>query len=429
MTAPATDAPRILRRADHSISRKAIASNALKVLYRLNRAKMLGYLCGGAVRDHLLDLEPKDYDVATEARPPQVKRLFRNSRVIGRRFRLVHVYFHEGIIEVSTFRRGPDPDSQRSAPGELLITDDNVFGTPSEDAFRRDFTVNALFYNIADYSVIDYVGGIDDLEAGRIRAIGDPNVRFQEDPVRMMRACEYAGRLGFTIERRTQEGLIEQRREIEKAAPARLLEELTQLLRSRSSAPTLQWMVELGLLEFVLPDLQALVSSGDERSCHGIFGALDQAVAAGREPSDSALLTALMFPNFHHQLELREGERKRPLKAGARRLMALEHATRFATRFRISKVRAERVADTLVAAKKMAEPGWEMPDRIRFSQRSVFDDAYLLLSLMGDLGRTHERDVAAWHGVAKARRSKPKREQKPAGKPRPRRRRRRKRRT
>jgi poly(A) polymerase len=154
--------PRILGRPDHTISRSNIDDNALKVLHRLHRARRLGYMVGGAVRDLLLDRKPKDYDIATDARPPEVRRLFRNSRIIGRRFRLAHVYFKEGIVEVATFRRDPDPGAQQGADGELLITDDNVFGTPEEDAFRRDFTVNALFYNIADYSVIDYVDGIED---------------------------------------------------------------------------------------------------------------------------------------------------------------------------------------------------------------------------------------------------------------------------
>ncbi len=427
MTARDSAPPRILRRADHTISRKAIAPNALKVLYRLNRSKQVAYLVGGAVRDHLLDLRPKDYDVATEARPTRIRRLFRNSRIIGRRFRLVHVYFRDEVVEVSTFRRGPDPNSQRSAPGELLITDDNVFGTPREDAFRRDFTVNALFYNIADYSVVDYVGGIDDLRAGRIRAIGDPHVRFQEDPVRMMRACEYAGRLGFTIESRTQEGLVEQRREIEKASPARMLEELTQLLRSRHSAVTLQWMVELGLLEYVLPELHAVVMSGGERSGHSIFGALDRTVAAGRVPSDPALLAILIFPAFDAELHEREQAGAKRLRDGARRNLALAHSERFATRFRISKVRAERVADTLLTARKMSEGPWQTSERLRLSQRAVFGDSLALLELMHQLGWASREELEAWQALAQAR--KPPKGRRPSSNPgsKPRRRRRRRR--
>ena len=397
----------MLGRSDHPISRKAIQESALKVLYRLHRSSQLSYLVGGAVRDLMLGGTPKDYDVATEARPQQVRRLFRNSRIIGRRFRLVHVYFREGIVEVSTFRRGPDPESQRTAPGELLITDDNVFGTPREDAFRRDFTVNALFYSIADYSVIDYVGGIEDLESGRIRAIGDPHVRFQEDPVRMMRACEYAGRLGFTIEERTQQGVHEQRRAIEMASPARLLEELTQLLRSRHAAATLQWMLELGLLQFVLPDLHEVVVSGAALPYIHTFSALDRLVASGGEPSDAALLGALLLPGVLHELHVREQGGSRRLKAAARRRLAIDHAERFATRFRISRVRSERLAESLLMAQRMSEGGWKMPERIRLSQRAVFDEALVLLELMSSVGWRGSAEVEIWRKLALAKPDKP----------------------
>ena len=194
------ESPRVLSRAEHPISRKNIDESAIKVLYRPHRSGKKGYLVGGGVRDLMLSGRPKDFDVATDALPREVKRLFRNSRIIGRRFRLVHVFFQNETVEVSTFRRDPDREAQRGGPEDLLITDDNVFGTPREDAFRRDFTVNALFYDIGDFTVIDYVGGIEDLEARLIRAIGDPDVRFPEDPVRMLRACELAARLQFGIE-------------------------------------------------------------------------------------------------------------------------------------------------------------------------------------------------------------------------------------
>lgn len=157
-------APHILSRAEHPISRKNIDTNAVKVLYRLHRSGYRGLMVGGSVRDLMLGRRPKDFDVATDARPHEVRRLFRNSRIIGRRFRLAHVFFHDGIVEVSTFRRDPDPEERQGGNGDLLITDDNVFGSAREDAFRRDFTVNALFYDIADFSVIDYVGGVRDLE-------------------------------------------------------------------------------------------------------------------------------------------------------------------------------------------------------------------------------------------------------------------------
>src|SRR5688572_11741035 len=164
---------RVLERSSHCISRRDIPENVLKVLYRLHRSGYRAYLCGGSVRDLLMDRTPKDFDIATDAHPMEIRRLFRNSRIIGRRFRLAHIIFQDMTVEVSTFRREPERGADES--GELLVTDDNTFGSPLQDARRRDFTINGLFYNIADFCVIDYIGGLDDLQSGRVRVIGDPD--------------------------------------------------------------------------------------------------------------------------------------------------------------------------------------------------------------------------------------------------------------
>ena len=282
--------PRVLTRPEHPVSRKQIAPEALKVLYRLSAAGKQAYLVGGSVRDLLLGRRPKDYDVATDARPGDIRRIFRNSRIIGRRFRLVHVLFRDQIVEVSTFRREPDPDEQRGDGDDLLITSDNAFGTPEQDAFRRDFTINALFYDISDFSIIDYVGGIDDLERRMIRTIGDPWVRFREDPVRMMRACELAGRLGFGIEERTQEAIRELAPEIARAAPARVTDELLALLRCGSAGPALQWMLELGLLDPLVPEVWAMVRAGERGlgDFARILPVLDRRMAARRQTGEEA---------------------------------------------------------------------------------------------------------------------------------------------
>src|ERR1043166_5541369 len=203
--------PTVIDRSDHPISRRRIPENVLKVLYRLHRSGYRAYLCGGSVRDLLMDREPKDFDVATDAHPMEVRRLFRNSRIIGRRFRLVHIIFQDQTVEVAPFRREPE---RSEGSEEYLITDDNTFGSPLQDARRRDFTINALFYNIADFSVIDYVGGINALTEGLVRVIGEPAVRFREDPVRMMRAIEFASRLGFQIEPATWEAIGRHRNDI-----------------------------------------------------------------------------------------------------------------------------------------------------------------------------------------------------------------------
>ncbi len=255
-----TVTPRIVPRAEHPLSRKDIDPDALKVLYRLRGADHVAYLVGGSVRDLLLGRRPKDFDIGTSAHPAQVKKLFRNCWIIGRRFRLAHVKFGTKIIEVATFRRqlapgeevvaegvpAPDPTT---AEGRHLIHHDNTFGTPEEDAFRRDFTVNALAYDISDFSIIDYVGGLEDLAARVVRSIGDPEVRIHEDPVRMLRAVALASRLEFTIDPPLLDAIRRHRGEIAKSSPPRLIEEYYKILRAGASERTFRALHDVGLLE------------------------------------------------------------------------------------------------------------------------------------------------------------------------------------
>src|SRR5216684_4467134 len=251
--------PRILPRPAHTVSRKDIDPDALKVLYRLKNHGFVAYLVGGGVRDLLLERRPKDFDIGTDAHPQQIKKLFRNCFIIGRRFRLCHVRFGRKVVEVSTFRRQAQPEE-----GDTLIRRDNTFGPPEEDAFRRDFTVNALFYDIATFSVIDFVGGLEDLQDRVIRTIGDPTVRFREDPVRMLRAVALAARLDFTIDRDTLEAIRFLRGEIVKSSPARVLEEVYKVLRQGASRKTFQMLHEVGLLAYILPEAdQALTEQGE----------------------------------------------------------------------------------------------------------------------------------------------------------------------
>src|SRR3982075_1085369 len=252
--------PRVIPRAEHRISRRDIDPDPLKVLYRLRQYEHVAYLVGGSVRDLLIGRRPKDFDIGTSAHPYQVKKLFRNCWIIGRRFRLAHVKFGTKVIEVATFRRqvapgeevvqdgvpAPDPSTPE---GEHLIHHDNTFGTPEEDAFRRDFTINALFYDIANFSIIDYVGGLDDLRAGLVRSIGDPDVRLKEDPVRMIRAIAPAARLDFTIEPTLLESIRAHRQEIAKSSPPRLLEEYYKILRAGAAEQAFRSLATLGLLE------------------------------------------------------------------------------------------------------------------------------------------------------------------------------------
>ena len=286
--------PTVVARSEHSISRRDIDPDALKVLYRLHEHNFVAYLVGGSVRDLLLGRRPKDFDVGTSAHPHQVKKLFRNCWIIGRRFRLAHVKYGPKTIEVATFRRQVDPaelpadaaradealnavpepplpegasvEEQVRSEGthqaklrahDRLIHRDNTFGTPEEDAFRRDFTINALFYDIASYSIIDYVGGLKDLENKLVRSIGDPGTRFLEDPVRMLRAVVFAARLDFSIDEPILEAFETHRHEIGRAAPARLMEEYFKILRSGFAEKTFRMLKETRLLREMTPELDA----------------------------------------------------------------------------------------------------------------------------------------------------------------------------
>jgi len=263
--------PVIIARDAHSISRKQIDPDALKVLYRLQQSDYIAYLVGGSVRDLLLGRRPKDFDIGTSAHPYQIKKLFRNCWIIGRRFRLAHVRFGTKTIEVATFRRPvtqdelaaadePQPETAMRAEGDdspdRLVHRDNTFGTPEEDAFRRDFTINALFYDIATFSIIDFTGGLDDLRAGLVRCIGDPAERFLEDPVRMLRAVAMAARLDFRIDAPIDEAIASTRAEIARSAPARLIEEFYKLLRSGASEQAFRMMADRRLLEPIAHELQ-----------------------------------------------------------------------------------------------------------------------------------------------------------------------------
>ena len=247
--------PVVYARPDHCISRKNIDPDALKVLYRLSQLGYTAYLVGGGVRDLLMGREPKDFDVGTSAKPNEVKRAFRNCFLIGRRFRLAHVKFGEKVIETATFRQNSQTVGEIIEHAAEGPQEDNTFGTPQTDAYRRDFTVNGLFYNIKDFSVIDWVGGMKDIEKKIIRAIGDPEIRFQEDPVRMMRAVKFSSRLGFTIEKKTLAAMKKYHKCILTAAVPRVCEEVFRLFPYGHSAEAFRLMYESGMLGDLLPSL------------------------------------------------------------------------------------------------------------------------------------------------------------------------------
>lgn len=294
--------PRIIPRPEHCVSRKDIDREALKVLYCLKDNGYIAYLVGGSVRDLLLGRRPKDFDIGTNARPEELKKLFRHSRIIGRRFRLVHVYFRGGkVIEVSTFRCRSDHDDLESSSDE--IGDAHVFGSPQEDAFRRDLTINGLFYNIADFSIIDYVGGMSDLKQGVIRFIGnDPEHRCLKDPVRMMRVVRHAARTGFTIETNTWESLLRHSDRIRLCAISRVRDEWLKDLRSGYSRPWAELMLKIGLFASVFSGYASALESEDkdlvQKMLLGLLGHLDHMVNDRVEVSEALMLTLFVYPRL-----------------------------------------------------------------------------------------------------------------------------------
>ena len=299
--------PRIVPREEHPISRRDIDPDALKVLYRLRQGDYTAYLVGGSVRDLLLGRRPKDFDIGTSAHPYQVKKLFRNCWIIGRRFRLAHVKFGQKVIEVATFRRqvaageevvqdgvpAPDPTTPE---GEHLVHHDNTFGTPEEDAFRRDFTINALAYDIATFSIIDYVGGLDDLRAGVVRSIGDPDVRLNEDPVRMIRAIAIAARLDFTIELSLLRSIRQHRHEILKSSLPRLLEEYYKILRQGAAQKAFRQLADVGLLEPISSELHRGAADPLWRSLAAVDEYRRQFESTPDTLSNAILLGSLLVP-------------------------------------------------------------------------------------------------------------------------------------
>ena len=394
--------PTITHRSEHSISRKWISPNAVRVLYRLKEKGHFAYLVGGGVRDLLLGREPKDFDIATDATPGEIKKIFRNCRLIGRRFRLAHIHFHDEIIEVATFRSNiveePEAEVQDSAevkgeagaeapalpptaaetavpageapaaevpgaaapperprPPRMLKTEDgmilrdNVFGTPEQDALRRDFTVNALFYNIADFSVIDYVGGMEDLKRGLIRIIGDPIIRFTEDPVRMVRAVRFAAMLGFEIEENTLRAMLELKDRVALASPARMYEEVQKLFLLGEGEKTYQLLRKTGLFGVIFPRLNEWIDTEREGFPHIWIGkALEWAdayIQAGR-PVEPYILFALLYGQYIE--EKAAGFRH----AGAHALDALNQA--------VTEIMAEQVQRV------------QIPKKISLAMRDIY---------------------------------------------------------
>jgi poly(A) polymerase len=382
--------PVILSRPDHPISRKLIDSDALWIMNRLRREGYLAYLVGGAVRDLLLGHEPKDFDVATNARPTEIRHLFRNSRLIGRRFRLAHVFFRrkgepEKVVEVSTFRslNKREEGAEDLPPDDLDLTA-SVFGTPEEDAWRRDFTVNGLFYNLDDFSVVDHVGGLRDLEAGLIRIIGDPDERFGEDPVRMLRAMEFAVRLGFRLEESTAEGIRRSAPRIGESSPARLREELRQMQQRGIVGGVLAECHRLDLFPHLLPEVRVV---------EGVFHLveqLDERVRAGWRPDESRYLAALLLPTVAAQY---------PLNASANLEQAYEAIAppveALTQRYQISAHLRHLARDLMLSCYRIAR-GKSYRTKGKFVRKAEFQEAWSLFAAWAEVAGNLDDLVAYW---------------------------------
>jgi poly(A) polymerase len=392
--------PRVVPRAEHPLSRRDIDPDALKVLYRLRQFEHTAYLVGGSVRDLLLGRRPKDFDIGTSAHPYQVKKLFRNCWIIGRRFRLAHVRFGPKVIEVATFRRqlapgeevvqdgvpapvhhgGAEPQEERTDhPLDERFHRDNTFGTPEEDAFRRDFTINALFYDIDSFSVIDYVGGLDDLRARIVRSIGDPEVRFREDPVRMMRAVALAARLDFTIDQPILDAIRLLRHEIAQSSPARLLEEYYKILRSGFSERIFRDLAALGLLEPISAELHRGADLALWQSLAELDRYRRRFETTPETMTNTILLGSLLVPvdqfpatGWHSRRpESPEADSRRPVGP---KLGALPLARRD----------VERLRQLLGLQRRLRDLGANPRTRRAIAHRSIFRDALAWLEIHGN---------------------------------------------
>ncbi len=388
---------RVYPRSEHPISRSAISPNALKVLYRLKQAGFRACLVGGCVRDLLLGREPKDFDVATDAHPEQVRQLFRNCRLVGRRFRLAHVQFGQEIIEVATFRAAASPGREgewvQEASGRLLR--DNVFGTIEEDAFRRDFTANALYYDIADFSVIDYVGGMEDLRRGVLRLIDDPEVRYREDPVRMLRAVRFMTKLGFVLDPECEAPIRKLASLLKDISPARLYDEVLKLFLSGFAVQTFELLRHYGLFEWLFPATERALSVGYQ-SFPSTFliqalKATDRRLGEGLPVAPYFLYAALLWEPVRIEFERR-------VAAGEAPAVAMQEAASAILAEQVKRVAIARRVSLPMREVWMLQPRLERCQNsrpLRLLAHPKFKAAYDFLLLRGAAGEV-EAEVSSW---------------------------------
>jgi len=390
-----------------SIPPKSMDSDAIKVVRKLRAAGHEAFLVGGCVRDLYLGLRPKDFDAATSATPEQVYRLFRNSRIIGRRFKIVHVFYGPKVIETSTFRTAP-PQVKADEGAELLITQDNEWGTVEDDARRRDFTINGLFCDVDSGEIVDFVDGLDDLDARVIRTIGDPDVRFREDPVRMIRACKFAARLDFEIEPACWSALLAVAPDIQKCSKARVLEELYKLLRSGASRKCFELLHKTDLLRHIWP---AYVSSfpSDEGLSHcseeplplddpsGLFWryleSLDNYVKETRQVVSNGVLQAVLFAPL-----LAEGIIASQQSHLERVIDQVMHGP--CVELGVARRDRELARQIVMAKRQMSGETNRRRQRSSLVQRQCFHDALVFLGISVEARGEDGAELAHWQRLA-----------------------------
>jgi poly(A) polymerase len=412
-----TNTHHIISRSSHNISRKLLSPNALRIMYRLRDNGFTARLVGGAVRDILIGRTPKDFDIVTDATPEQMKRLFRNCRLVGRRFRLAHLHFKDEIIEVATFRAsgsGSEPDEPDFAAEDeetpessgrdrhLLVNEDgmllrdNLFGTPHEDAWRRDFTVNALSYDIADFAVIDYVGGIADLEARIIRTIGDPWSRFTEDPVRMLRAVRLSAQLDFTIEKVCWQAMTEMADRITLASPARLFDELLKLFFSGAATVCYRLLETSGLLAALLPDFHAWLQENGDATVVRRLTWLDTRAANGRATSPQLFLAAF-FGEYFDAVRLASIAENAPYQVRLDAALAA-FMQETAERVLITQRTLMKLREVMLLGSRLVQVPGRKPQNV--VARPGFLDALEYLHLRGESDRELARSARWWERYA-----------------------------
>ena len=399
-TLPARAAdPEIIPRAEHTVSRDEISKSALKVLYRLHKSGYQAFLVGGCIRDALIGLHPKDFDVATDATPEEVKALFGNCRLIGRRFRLAHVRFGREIIEVATFRAAANhehDDAHQDEEGRIIR--DNVYGSIGEDVWRRDFTCNALYYNIADFSIWDYTGGVRDIGERVIRLIGDPDQRLREDPVRMLRAIRFAAKLDFSIADDVADAIRSNTALLTNVPAARLFDEFLKLFQAGHAERTFELLSEYGLFAQMFPATAAELKE-DESFHQFILAALrntDRRVAAGKSVTPMFLLGVFMWaPTRKVAAEIRAEEKMSEGQA----LSLASYQLMTAQQQRIAVPRRFTVPMREMLALQPRFTTTRGKRALSFLEHRRFRAAYDFMVLLTEVGQFDEQLMGFWTDV------------------------------